>query len=247
MAIDQVDRTVATQAPAPLAEQETVPQVPPASSSHDDLDAGQEMTAQELLNDVGTTAPADDLETARSSAAQRVSGAVRIARTGVVTLAERAPGVLRATGAGVQGTTSALQRLPDSTLRWLAAGSVGLAAGLRLARAPRLVRVVGTAPALLMGAAIVLRRTEPAAPDREDAGEPTGEPTGGTTEMTDEHTKGAISKATGTLEEGLGTLTGDKERQVHGKAKQVQGDAQEALGDIQVAVAEAKHQEKKGA
>ena len=243
MAIDQVDRTVATEAPATLAEQETVPPVPPASSSHDDLDPGHEMTAQELPHDVGTTAPADDLETGRSSAVQRVSGAVRIARTGVVTLVERAPGALRATGAGVQGTTSALQRLPDSTLRWLAAGSVGLAAGLRLARAPRLVRMAGTAPALLVGAAIVLRRTEPAAPDREDAGEPTG----GRTEMTDEHTKGAISKATGTIEEGLGKLTGDKEAQAHGKAKQVQGDAQEILGDVQDAIREPKHQEKKGA
>lgn len=243
MAISQVDRTVATQAPATPAEQQTGLPVPPSSSSHDDLDPGHEMTSQELPNDVGTTAPVDDLETGRSGAVQRVSGAVRIARTGVVTLVERAPGALRATGAGVQGTTSALQRLPDSTLRWLAAGSVGLAAGLRLARAPRLVRVAAMAPALLMGAAIVLRRTEPAAPDHEDAGEPTG----GRTEMTDEHAKGAISKATGTIEEGLGKLTGDKEAQAHGKARQVQGDAQEILGDVQDAIREPKHQEKKGA
>jgi len=51
--------------------------------------------------------------------------------------------------------------------------------------------------------------------------------------MTDEHTKGTISKATGEVEEGLGKLTGNKEQELHGKAKQVQGAGQEALGDIQ--------------
>ena len=55
-------------------------------------------------------------------------------------------------------------------------------------------------------------------------------------DMTDEHTKGAFSKAEGTVEEGLGTLTGDREQQVHGQAKQVQGAAQKGLGDVQDAV-----------
>jgi len=54
--------------------------------------------------------------------------------------------------------------------------------------------------------------------------------------MTSEHTKGAISKARGKIEEGLGTLTGDRRKQLQGKARQVQGDAQEGLGDIQDAV-----------
>ena len=40
----------------------------------------------------------------------------------------------------------------------------------------------------------------------------------GTTDMTDEHVKGAISKALGKVEEGLGKLTGDKKRQARGKA-----------------------------
>jgi len=51
--------------------------------------------------------------------------------------------------------------------------------------------------------------------------------------MTDEHTKGTISKVTGEVEEGLGKLTGNKEQELHGKAKQVQGAGQEVLGDIQ--------------
>jgi uncharacterized protein YjbJ (UPF0337 family) len=52
-------------------------------------------------------------------------------------------------------------------------------------------------------------------------------------DMTDEHTKGAISKAKGTIEEGLGKLTHNRNQQAKGKAKQVQGAAQNGLGDIQ--------------
>ena len=54
--------------------------------------------------------------------------------------------------------------------------------------------------------------------------------------MTAERTKGTISKALGKVEEGLGTLTGDKKLQARGKVKQVQGAAQKGLGDIQNAV-----------
>ena len=54
--------------------------------------------------------------------------------------------------------------------------------------------------------------------------------------MTDEHTKGTISKVQGKLEEGLGKLTGDRQKEVKGKARQVQGAGQEGLGDIQDAV-----------
>jgi len=54
--------------------------------------------------------------------------------------------------------------------------------------------------------------------------------------MATEHTKGALSKAQGKIEEGLGTLTGDKKQQARGKVKQVQGAAQKGLGDIQDAV-----------
>ena len=54
--------------------------------------------------------------------------------------------------------------------------------------------------------------------------------------MTDEHTKGAISKVRGKLEEGLGKLTGNRKQEVKGRARQVQGAGQEGLGDIQDAV-----------
>lgn len=54
--------------------------------------------------------------------------------------------------------------------------------------------------------------------------------------MSDEQTKGAINKATGSVEETVGKLTGDKESELHGKAKQVQGEAQKALGGLQDAL-----------
>ncbi|HEX5590866.1 MAG TPA: hypothetical protein VFX65_11305 [Candidatus Limnocylindrales bacterium] len=72
-----------------------------------------------------------------------------------------AAGTMRATRAGAERTTSALQALPDSTLRGFAATSIGLAAGLYVAGTQRLVVAAGLVPALLAGAAIVLRRAEP--------------------------------------------------------------------------------------
>ena len=54
--------------------------------------------------------------------------------------------------------------------------------------------------------------------------------------MTDEHVKGALSKAQGKVEEGLGKLTGDKKQQARGKVRQVQGAAQQGLGDVQDAL-----------
>jgi hypothetical protein len=90
-----------------------------------------------------------------------MSGALRIVRSGATLLVERVPGTIRATRAGAEGTTTALQTLPDPTLRWLAAGSVGLGAGLSLAGAPRLVVAAGVAPALIVGAAMALRQGEP--------------------------------------------------------------------------------------
>lgn len=91
----------------------------------------------------------------------RVSGAVRAGGRIVATLVRRIPGTVRATRSGANETTNALQVLPDSTLRWLAATSVGLGAGFYLARAPRLLIAAGVAPAVVMGAAIAFRPIDP--------------------------------------------------------------------------------------
>jgi uncharacterized protein YjbJ (UPF0337 family) len=61
--------------------------------------------------------------------------------------------------------------------------------------------------------------------------------------MTDEHTKGAISKVTGKVEEALGKLTGNKRQELHGSVKQVQGAGQEALGDVQDALRRPDHED----
>jgi uncharacterized protein YjbJ (UPF0337 family) len=158
-----------------------------------------------------------------------VAGAIGIARASAAVLIAKVPGTVRATRAGARDTTSALQTLPDSTLRWLAGTSVGLGAGLYLARAPRLAIAAVVAPAMAMGAAIVLRPNEPVVPAHQHLDESTG----GMIDMTDEHTKGAISKVQGKVEEGLGKLTGNRQQQLRGKARQVQGDAQKGLGDVQ--------------
>lgn len=99
-----------------------------------------------------------------AGAGRRALGALNLARRSATMLIVHVPGTVHATEAGAHGTTSALQRLPDSTLRWLAASSVGLGAGFYLSGAPRLVTAAGVAPALVMGAAIVLRPTKPAVP-----------------------------------------------------------------------------------
>lgn len=107
-----------------------------------------------------TVAPAEDLQARVEGALRRLSDAVDSARTGAAKLIERVPATIDATRAGASRTTSALQTLPDPTLRSLVATSVGLGAGFYLAGAPRLAVVAGVAPALLAGAAIVLRPIE---------------------------------------------------------------------------------------
>jgi len=117
--------------------------------------------AESARRPTGTLTPGRDLQKHLASVVRHVSGAIEIARTSATKLIVGVPGTMHATRAGAHGTTSALQTLPDSTLRWLAAGSVGLGAGFYLAGAPRLVIAAGVAPALFMGAAIVLRPIEP--------------------------------------------------------------------------------------
>jgi hypothetical protein len=87
------------------------------------------------------------------------------AATAVVT---HLPATARATQRGARTTTSALQALPDSTLRGLAASSIGLGAGSYLARGPRLLTAAAVIPGLVFGAAIIVRPNDevPAAASR---------------------------------------------------------------------------------
>ena len=89
--------------------------------------------------------------------ARRASGAIHLAQAMARTFVSHLPATVHATRVGANATTSALQILPDSTLRGLAASSVGLGAGFYLAGVPRLVTAAAMAPAMVIGAAIVVR------------------------------------------------------------------------------------------
>ena len=69
---------------------------------------------------------------------------------------------LQAMPARAGSTTLALQILPDSALRGLAAASAGLGAGFFLAGVPRIVVVGAVVPALAAVAAIAARPVAPA-------------------------------------------------------------------------------------
>jgi hypothetical protein len=96
-----------------------------------------------------------------SRGVRRATGVISAAGSGAAMIVGRAPVPVRTPAGGTSGATNPLQALPDSTLRWLAASSVGLGAGSFLAGAPRLVVAAGVAPALVMGAAMIARPIEP--------------------------------------------------------------------------------------
>jgi hypothetical protein len=87
----------------------------------------------------------------------RLPAAVKATQAGAANLVGRLPAAVKATQAGAQATTDALQQLPDTTLRSLAASSAGLGAGLYLAGKNRLLVALGVVPAIVVGAAIALR------------------------------------------------------------------------------------------
>ncbi len=59
--------------------------------------------------------------------------------------------------------------------------------------------------------------------------------------MTDQHVKGAVSTAKGTMNEGVGKLTGDRKLETKGKVQKVEGKVQDGLGDVQDAVRKDSH------
>ena len=108
-----------------------------------------------------TQLPVIDRRTRIRRVAHRASGAIATAGARASALKDGVSGTMTVTRDGARGSTRALQVLPDSTLRLLAAASVGVGAGLYLAGAPRVVSAVGASPALFMGAAIVTRSNQP--------------------------------------------------------------------------------------
>jgi hypothetical protein len=94
---------------------------------------------------------------------RRASRSIDLGLATAATLFAHLPGTARATRVRANATTRALQLLPDSTLQGLAASSIGLGAGLYLGGLPRLVTAAAVTPAVIIGAAIVLRPAQPSA------------------------------------------------------------------------------------
>jgi hypothetical protein len=93
---------------------------------------------------------------ARSGLADTMD-AVRSTATNV---GDRLPDVLETVKAQASDGARAVQAWPDSTQRMAAAFSLGLAVGLTLAGAPRLVIAGSLVPAIVVGAALVGRERE---------------------------------------------------------------------------------------
>jgi ABC-type transporter Mla subunit MlaD len=104
-----------------------------------------------------TRSTAGQVRDAVGGALDHVPDLIETARASAEQVVEHAPEAIERAKAGTQRTTTSLQAMPDATLRMLAGVSVGLAAGLGLAGAPRLVVLAALAPSLLVGGAIATR------------------------------------------------------------------------------------------
>ncbi len=104
-----------------------------------------------------TRSRADQVRGAIEGAVDHVPDVIESARSSAERVVGSLPDAAERARLGVEKTTTRLQILPDPTLRLVAAASVGLAAGLQLAGAPRLVSVLALVPALLAGGALATR------------------------------------------------------------------------------------------
>jgi hypothetical protein len=100
---------------------------------------------------------AGQIRVAVEGAVDHVPDVLESARTGAERVAGHLPDAADRARLGVEATTTSLQSLPDPTLRLVAAASIGLATGLHLAGAPRLITIAAMAPALLAGGAMATR------------------------------------------------------------------------------------------
>jgi hypothetical protein len=92
--------------------------------------------------------------------ATRLRTAVRIARTTGPMLRRRSSPAVAATRTSLRWATRTVRAMPSSPRRSLAAGSLGFGAGLYMGGAPRLIAATGVAPAIVIGAASLMRQDE---------------------------------------------------------------------------------------
>jgi len=125
-----------------------------AEAPTETIDATRDV-GDEIANE--TRSKVGQIRDAVEGAVDHVPDLMESTRTGVERVAGRLPDVAERARLGAGAATSRLQTLTDPTLRLLAAASIGLATGLRLAGAPRLATFVAIAPALFAGGAIATR------------------------------------------------------------------------------------------
>ena len=105
----------------------------------------------------GTRSAVGQIRDGVGDAIGRVPDVLGSARSGVDQIAERMPAAIETTRVATIRTNTSLQALPEQTLRMIATASVGLSAGLSLARAPRIVTFAALVPALFVGGALATR------------------------------------------------------------------------------------------
>ena len=105
----------------------------------------------------GTRSAVGQVRDGVGDAMSHVPAVLDSAKSGVDQVAERMPAAVETTRVAAVRTNSQLQTLPEQTLRMLAVASIGLSAGLTLARAPRIVAFAALVPALFVGGALATR------------------------------------------------------------------------------------------
>lgn len=105
----------------------------------------------------GVRSAIEQARTEVSKAVGHVPGIAGQARYRAEQVAGRLPDAFGRVRTRAESTVTRLQTMPDSELGLLAAVSIGLGAGLRLAGASRLATLAGLAPASILGFAIVSR------------------------------------------------------------------------------------------
>jgi|SoimicMinimDraft_4_1059732.scaffolds.fasta_scaffold194955_1 hypothetical protein len=110
----------------------------------------------EMLDETRSTA--GQIRDAMGDVMDRVPVVLEAARSGVGQVADQMPAAVERGRIGAVRTTTSLQAMPDTTLRLIAGASIGLAAGLTLAGAPRLVSLVALVPAIFVGGAEATRQ-----------------------------------------------------------------------------------------
>jgi hypothetical protein len=105
----------------------------------------------------GTRSAVGQVRDGVGDAMSHVPAALDSAKSGVDQVAERMPAAVETTRIAAIRTNTQLQTLPEQTLRMIAVGSIGLSAGLSMARAPRIVAFAALVPALFVGGALATR------------------------------------------------------------------------------------------